>query len=294
LARADNIAFMHPCNSVRAGLHAAMQKNARIFDKKRSGDVHVQALCSGFAGDFRPDPWRRFGAARNRCQPSLGSWKPSSSPPASARKSSRPSRSPSTSFSQADLDRLHVGTIEDLRFLAPSVHIAPTTFRQDTLNVTIRGQRDFDSSSGQSVMSFDPAAAVYMDGVYLARPVGLTGGLFDIERVEVLKGPQGTLVGRNTTGGAILYRTREPGPDVRRLSQGDGGRLWPGRAAGRGQHSADRHAVLPRRRADQPAPRLHHQSLFRSGHRLSQHPAGDGRQQDRGEFLAEVAARRDA
>ena len=118
-----------------------------------------------------------------------------------------------TSFSQADLDRLNVSTIEDLRFLAPSVHIAPTTFRQDTLNVTIRGQRDFDSSSGQSVMSFDPAAAVYMDGVYLARPVGLTGGLFDIERVEVLKGPQGTLVGRNTTGGAILYRTREPGPE---------------------------------------------------------------------------------
>jgi iron complex outermembrane receptor protein len=115
-----------------------------------------------------------------------------------------------SSYSQADLDRLSINTIEDLRFSSPSVYIAPTTFRQDTLNVTIRGQRDFDSSSGQSVMSFDPAAAVYMDGVYLARPVGLTGGLFDIERVEVLKGPQGTLVGRNTTGGAILYRTREP------------------------------------------------------------------------------------
>ncbi len=113
-------------------------------------------------------------------------------------------------YSQADLDRLNIRTIEDLRFVSPSVYIAPTTFRQDTLNVTIRGQRDFDSSSGQSVMSFDPAAAVYMDGVYLARPVGLTAALFDIESVEVLKGPQGTLVGRNSTGGAILYRTREP------------------------------------------------------------------------------------
>ena len=82
-----------------------------------------------------------------------------------------------SSYSQADLDRLNISTIEDLRFVAPSVYIAPTTFRQDTLNVTIRGQRDFDSSSGQSVMSFDPAAAVYMDGVYMARPVGLTGGL---------------------------------------------------------------------------------------------------------------------
>jgi iron complex outermembrane receptor protein len=115
-----------------------------------------------------------------------------------------------SAYSQADLDRLDIQTIEDLRYVSPSVYIAPTTFRQDTLNVTIRGQRDFDSSSGQSVMSFDPAAAIYMDGVYLARPVGLTGALFDVESVEVLKGPQGTLVGRNTTGGAILYRTREP------------------------------------------------------------------------------------
>ncbi|MDB5735464.1 MAG: hypothetical protein JWN16_2101, partial [Alphaproteobacteria bacterium] len=115
-----------------------------------------------------------------------------------------------SAYNQADLDRLNIKTIEDLRYSAPSVYIAPTTFRQDTLNVTIRGQRDFDSSSGQSVMSFDPAAAVYMDGVYLARPVGLSGGLFDIDTVAVLKGPQGTLVGRNSTGGAILYTTREP------------------------------------------------------------------------------------
>ena len=115
-----------------------------------------------------------------------------------------------TAYDQADLDRLNIRTIEDLRYSAPSVYIAPTTFRQDTLNVTIRGQRDFDSSSGQSVMSFDPAAAIYMDGVYMARPVGLTAGLFDIDSVAVLKGPQGTLVGRNSTGGAILYATREP------------------------------------------------------------------------------------
>ncbi len=115
-----------------------------------------------------------------------------------------------SAYNQSDLDKLNIKTIEDLRYSAPSVYIAPTTFRQDTLNVTIRGQRDFDSSSGQSVMSFDPAAAIYMDGVYMARPVGLSAGLFDIDTVAVLKGPQGTLVGRNSTGGAILYTTREP------------------------------------------------------------------------------------
>ncbi len=116
-----------------------------------------------------------------------------------------------TAFNQDDLNKLNIRTIEDIRYVAPSVYVAPTTFRQDTLNVTIRGQRDFDSSSGQSVMSFDPAAAVYMDGVYMARPVGLSAGLFDIDSLEVLKGPQGTLVGRNSTGGALLYTTREPG-----------------------------------------------------------------------------------
>ncbi len=115
-----------------------------------------------------------------------------------------------TALDQASLEKLSVQTVEDLKYVAPSVYIAPTTFRQDTLNVTIRGQRDFDSSSGQSVMSFDTAAAIYVDGVYMARPVGLTGSLFDVDRIEVLKGPQGTLVGRNSTGGAVLYETREP------------------------------------------------------------------------------------
>ena len=62
-----------------------------------------------------------------------------------------------TSYNQNDLDKLGVKTLEDLKYSAPSVYIAPTAFRQDTLNVTIRGQRDFDSSSGQSVMSFDTA-----------------------------------------------------------------------------------------------------------------------------------------
>jgi iron complex outermembrane recepter protein len=118
-------------------------------------------------------------------------------------------------YSQADLDQLNVKTIEDLRYLSPSVYIAPTTFRQDTLNVTIRGQRNFDAPSGggNPGLGFDTATAIYKDGVYYARSIGLGGSLFDVDSVEVLKGPQGTLVGRNSTGGALLYTTREPGPD---------------------------------------------------------------------------------
>lgn len=134
-----------------------------------------------------------------------------------------------TALNQDDLDRLNIRTIEDLRYVSPSVYIAPTTFRQDTLNVTIRGQRNFDAPSGggNPGLSFDTASAVYKDGVYYARAIGLTGSLFDIESVQVLKGPQGTLVGRNTTGGAVLYQSREPEAEFggyARATLGDYGR----------------------------------------------------------------------
>jgi iron complex outermembrane receptor protein len=115
-----------------------------------------------------------------------------------------------TAFDQSQLDKLDITTVDDLKYASPSVYSAPTTFRQDTLDITIRGQRDFDSSSGQAVMSFDPATAIYADGVYMARPVGLNASLFDMQNVQVLKGPQGTLVGRNSTGGAVLFESREP------------------------------------------------------------------------------------
>ena len=123
-------------------------------------------------------------------------------------------------FDQSAVDRLGIQTLEDLRFSSPSVYAAPSTFRQDTLNITIRGQQNFPSTG----LQFDTSAAVYVDGVYYARPVGLTGSLFDVADVQVLKGPQGTLVGRNSTGGAILYNTREPTSDFEgfaRVTVGD-------------------------------------------------------------------------
>src|SRR5581483_4173060 len=118
-----------------------------------------------------------------------------------------------SAFNQDELTKLDVVTIQDLKTVSPSVYVQPTAFRQDTLNVTIRGQRNFDSPSGggNPGLAFDTASAVYKDGVYYARAVGLGGSLFDIDSLEVLKGPQGTLVGRNSTGGAILYETRQPG-----------------------------------------------------------------------------------
>ena len=83
-----------------------------------------------------------------------------------------------------------------------------STFARSTsvLSAYVRGigQNDF-------AINFDPGVGVYLDGVYLARTVGANLDLHDIERIEVLKGPQGTLFGRNTIGGAINVVTRRPG-----------------------------------------------------------------------------------
>ena len=113
-------------------------------------------------------------------------------------------------FTQSDLDDKGVEVIEDLRFVAPSVYIQTDVYQQNTVNVTIRGQRNFASNGIGNGVQFDTSAAIYLNGIYLARTQGLAGALFDVDTVQVLKGPQGTLVGRNATGGAILYTTREP------------------------------------------------------------------------------------
>ena len=89
---------------------------------------------------------------------------------------------------------------------APSV-----TFSQNTgfAQLTIRG-------IGTNVVfaGSDPSSAVYLDGVYLARPAGVLADFVDVERVEVLRGPQGTLYGRNVVGGAVNIVSRMPTDDA--------------------------------------------------------------------------------
>jgi iron complex outermembrane receptor protein len=71
--------------------------------------------------------------------------------------------------------------------------------------ITIRGVTSSDSSE-----KGDPSVAYHLDGVYLARPQAVQGGFFDLERIEVLRGPQGTLYGRNATGGVINVLSARP------------------------------------------------------------------------------------
>ncbi|WP_072379216.1 TonB-dependent receptor [Novosphingobium sp. NDB2Meth1] len=88
----------------------------------------------------------------------------------------------------------------------PSLRVATFEARQSALTIGIRGIVPLDANQPAR----EQGVGIYIDGVYLGRQHGLNTGLFDIERVEVLKGPQGTLFGRNTEGGALSLVSKGP------------------------------------------------------------------------------------
>lgn len=112
----------------------------------------------------------------------------------------------SVANTQALTDR-HAGSLLSLGDGSiPSLRVATFEARQSALTVGIRGIVPFD----QNQTAREPGVGIYLDGVYLGRSQGLNSSLLDIERIEVLRGPQGTLFGRNTEGGAVSIITRAP------------------------------------------------------------------------------------
>ncbi|WP_254602776.1 TonB-dependent receptor, partial [Sphingomonas bacterium] len=88
----------------------------------------------------------------------------------------------------------------------PSLRVATFEARQSALTIGIRGIVPYD----QNQTARDGGVSVYIDGIALGKTQGLNAALFDIDRIEVLKGPQGTLFGRNTEGGALSLVTKAP------------------------------------------------------------------------------------
>ena len=102
----------------------------------------------------------------------------------------------------------HVVSLLDLGDGAiPSLKIAPFFSRPGVLVINIRGVGVMADSNQPAR---DQGVGVYVDGVYLGRAQGLGAALYDVENIEVLKGPQGTLFGRNTMGGAVSIVTKKP------------------------------------------------------------------------------------
>lgn len=108
-----------------------------------------------------------------------------------------------TAFTADTLDKLNVRDLSDLDAQVPNLTIYAARGSNSTLTAYIRGVGQSDPLWG-----VDPGVGLYMDDVYIARPQGALLDVFDVERVEVLRGPQGTLYGKNTIGGAIKYISR--------------------------------------------------------------------------------------
>ncbi|MEL8056491.1 MAG: TonB-dependent receptor [Pseudomonadota bacterium] len=106
------------------------------------------------------------------------------------------------------LEDLGVADLTEVAKITPNVTLEVSRGTNTTLTAFIRGVGQQDPVAG-----FEAGVGVYIDDVYLNRPQGAVLDVFDVERIEVLRGPQGTLYGRNTIGGAVKYVTRGLGDE---------------------------------------------------------------------------------
>jgi iron complex outermembrane recepter protein len=109
-----------------------------------------------------------------------------------------------TALNAEQLQTQNVQNLADLTAVAPNIEVNAGRATSTTVNVYIRGVGQNDPLWG-----FEPGVGIYLDDVYIARPQGALLDLYDVDRVEILRGPQGTLYGKNTIAGAIKYITRD-------------------------------------------------------------------------------------
>lgn len=113
-----------------------------------------------------------------------------------------------TAYGGDQLEALKVRDLKSLSYSMPNVALEDVGTSKGTANFAIRGL-----GINSSIPSIDPTVGVFVDGMYLGINGGVVFDMFDLEGIEVLRGPQGVLFGRNVTGGAVLVRTRLPGDE---------------------------------------------------------------------------------
>ena len=113
-----------------------------------------------------------------------------------------------TAMNQETIQRLQAVDLSGIQGAVPNLNLVQGRGSSSSANIFIRGIGQPDA-----LQTFDPAVGIYVDGVYISRIQGALFNLFDVERLEVLRGPQGTLYGKNTIGGAINLISRRPDLD---------------------------------------------------------------------------------
>ncbi|MEO8672351.1 MAG: TonB-dependent receptor [Tahibacter sp.] len=128
-----------------------------------------------------------------------------------------------SAFTAENLKDLQATNIDGLQGAVPNLNIVQGRGSSTAVNVFIRGIGQPDA-----LQTFDPGVGMYVDDIYYSRIQGALVSLFDVDRIEVLRGPQGTLYGKNSTGGAIKIVTRAPSQTPEgsvEITAGDRGRL---------------------------------------------------------------------
>jgi len=110
-----------------------------------------------------------------------------------------------SAYNSDQLEELKIRSLENLTVGMPNVSLDDVGTFRTVANFSIRGL-----GINSSIPSIDPTVGVFVDGVYMGQNAGIVIDMFDIASVEVLRGPQGTLFGRNVTGGAILLNSKGP------------------------------------------------------------------------------------
>lgn len=113
-----------------------------------------------------------------------------------------------TIFSSRRLERENLAEVKDLQAATPGLNVAEN---EKLMQIFIRGV-----GTQNVLIGSDPSTALHLDGVYLARPLAAFADFLDVERVEVLRGPQGTIFGRNSVGGTINIVSKKPSQTVER------------------------------------------------------------------------------
>ncbi len=113
-----------------------------------------------------------------------------------------------SAFNSDQIDVLKVRDLTNLSIGMPNVSLEDLGTTRGTANFSIRGL-----GINSSIPSIDPTVGVFVNGVYLGLNSGILFDVFDLESIQVLRGPQGTLFGRNVTGGAVLMNTKKPGDE---------------------------------------------------------------------------------